>query len=76
MERFKSLQAFSILILLALTLVDAMQVLLILFLITILVVRYTVPVELAKESKYMLLAKPEANNISIARNGNVTGMTM
>jgi len=52
-------------------LVDVMLVLLIIFLITIPVVRHSVAVELPKERNHVQLTKPEDITISVARNGGV-----
>ncbi len=52
-------------------LVDVMLVLLIIFLITIPVVRHAVQVELPKESNHVQLTKPEDISISVSRNGNI-----
>jgi biopolymer transport protein ExbD len=52
-------------------LVDVMLVLLIIFLITIPVVRHSVPVELPKERNHVELTKPEDISISVARNGGI-----
>jgi biopolymer transport protein ExbD len=52
-------------------LVDVMLVLLIIFLITIPVVRHSVPVELPKERNHVELTKPEDISISVAKNGGI-----
>jgi biopolymer transport protein ExbD len=52
-------------------LVDVMLVLLIIFLITIPVVRHSVPVELPKERNHVQLTKPEDISISVSKNGDV-----
>jgi biopolymer transport protein ExbD len=52
-------------------LVDVMLVLLIIFLITIPVVRHSIPVELPKERNHVELTKPEDISISVARNGGI-----
>ncbi|MEJ1958143.1 MAG: biopolymer transporter ExbD [Nitrosomonadales bacterium] len=52
-------------------LVDVMLVLLIIFLITIPVVRHSVPVELPKERNHAQLTKPEDINISVTKSGGI-----
>ena len=52
-------------------LVDVMLVLLIIFLITIPVVRHSIPVELPKERNHVQLTKPEDISISVAKNGGI-----